>query len=293
MRKIKGNRFWSSAFDAANGLFLVLLSLSMLYPFLYILSMSFKAYGAYTDLSLIPKEFSFNAYRTVFRSELIYYGFFNSVVRTVLGTVLTLVATVLAAYPLSKPYFPNRIFWTVFILVSMFFSGGLIPTYMLVRSLNMIDSIWALVIPGLVTTSTVLLVRNFLRTLPESVEESARMDGANDIVVLFRIVIPMAAPIIATVTLWTAVRHWNEWFDALIYITKIKNQVLMVMLQRILVQGTTQMMKLNAVKSDIKPVNPDFVKAATIIVTMLPILVVYPLLQKHYVKGMMLGSVKG
>jgi putative aldouronate transport system permease protein len=217
----------------------------------------------------------------------------NTVIRTVLGTALSLTFTIFAAYALSKRYFPHRTFWTAFIVFTMFFSGGLIPSYLLVKSLGLINSMWALVLPGLISAFSLIIARNFFMALPESLEESARIDGANDIRILFSIIVPISMPIIATLTLWMAVQHWNAWFDSLIYMTDSHKQVLQVVMRRIVLQGTKDMMDVNNFDDRSLVANPEMIKAATIMVTVMPIIMFYPFLQKYFVKGVLVGSLKG
>jgi putative aldouronate transport system permease protein len=200
--------------------------------------------------------------------------------------------TITTAYPLSKKHFPNRSFWTAIIVFTMFFGGGLIPSYLLVRSLGMYNTIWAMVLPGLISTYNMIIMRNFFMNIPAELEESAKIDGANEFSILFRIIVPVSGPIIATVALWTMVGHWNAWFDCMIYISTTANQVLQLILRRIVLEGTTQLMELNN-SLDVGVINTDAVKSATIMVATIPILLVYPFLQKYFVKGIMIGSLKG
>jgi putative aldouronate transport system permease protein len=278
-------------FSTVLYLFMILVCGIMLYPFLYLLSSSFDRSGSVT-LSLIPEIPSLEAYGRVFNNEYIWNGFRTTVLRVLLGTSLTIFCTVLTAYPLSKKYFPNRSFWTAVVVFTMFFSGGLIPSYLLVRSLGIYNTIWALVLPGLISTYNMIIMRNFFMNIPVELEESARIDGATDFGVLFWIIVPVSMPILATVALWTMVGHWNAWFDSMIYISQ-GSQVLQVVLRRIVLEGTMLLMETNISSDDIGMVNSDAVKSATIMVATLPILMVYPFLQKYFVKGIMIGSLKG
>jgi putative aldouronate transport system permease protein len=205
-------------------------------------------------------------------------------------------ATIMTAYPLSKRYFPNRSLWTGLLVFTMFFSGGLIPSYILIRSLGIYNTIWALVLPGLISTYNMIIMRNFFMSIPAELEESARMDGANEYTVLVRIIVPISGPIIATIALWTIVGHWNAWFDSMIYISSSDKRVLQQILRQIVIEGTQQLMDLTNVGGgmiDTAVLNTDAMKAATVMVATLPILLVYPFLQKYFVKGVMIGSLKG
>ena len=196
------------------------------------------------------------------------------------------------AYALSKRYLPNRNFWTTILIITMFFSGGMVPEFLLIRSLGLRNTIWALVLPGAISAYNITIMRNFLMSLPDSLEESARIDGANDIQILYKIIFPLSLPILATVALWTAVGHWNAWFDSMIYITKPEKQVLQVTLRRIVLEGTNQLVTMYGEEVNQKQTS-ETIKAAVTMVTTLPILMVYPFIQKYFVKGVMIGSVKG
>lgn len=284
----------SLAFDVINYAFLILLCVSTLYPFLYLLSTSLSPGDvSLTRIHIIPEKITFANYEKVLTNNFVASGMMNTVVRTLLGTALTVLVSVFTAYPLSKRYFPHRNFWTMFIVFTMFFSGGLIPSYFLVKSLGMMNSIWALVIPGLIHTFQMIIARNFFMSLPESLEESAKIDGAQEIRILFSIVIPLSMPIIATLTLWTAVGHWNAWFDSMIYISDAHKHVLQVVLRRIVLEGTQDMMDINAMNDEDLVANPEMIKATTVMVATLPIIMVYPFVQKYFVKGVMIGSLKG
>jgi putative aldouronate transport system permease protein len=273
-------------------IFMAIVIFATLYPFWYLLSLSFtSSLVPSTEIHLIPPVFDFMPYKKALADSMMYKSFFNTVYRTLFGTVLTVAVTVLLAYPLSKKYLPNRVFWTGFIVFTMYFEGGMIPSYLQVKYLGILNSIWALTLPVLVNSFNLLIVRNFFMSIPESLEESARIDGASDYLILFRIILPLSMPIIATLILWTAVGHWNAWFDALIYITSDSKQVMQNIMRRIVmdnagtgVAGTDDMSNL---------VNPENLKAATIMITTLPIILVYPFLQKYFVKGVLVGSVKG
>jgi putative aldouronate transport system permease protein len=275
--------------------FMILVCFAFVYPFLYLLSSSLSS-TSIINANLIPGNPTLNAYRRVFSNSHIWNGFKNTIFRVILGTSLTMFFTITTAYPLAKRYFPNRAFWTGLLVFTMFFSGGLIPSYILVRSLGMYNTIWALVLPGLISTYNMIIMRNFFMSIPSELEESARIDGAGEFRILFRIVVPVSGPILATVALWTIVGHWNAWFDSMIYITTANRQVLQHILRQIVLEGTMQVIEMNNYAATIDAsanVSTDAVKAATIMVATIPILLVYPFLQKYFVKGVMVGSLKG
>lgn len=268
-----------------------LLCILMIYPFIHELAVSLSSPVEATrqGIHIIPLKFSVAAYQEVVSSPAIWTGMGNSVFRTVIGTFLMVFMMIIGAYPLSKKYLPQRNFYTMFIVITMFFSGGLIPTYLLVKSLHLVDTRWALVIPALINTFSMLIMRNFFMGIPEELEESAKMDGANDIRILFQIIVPLSMPIIATVALWSAVFHWNAWFDSLMYVQDQSKQVMQIYLRRLVVSNED-----TALQTMINPkVVGESVKAAVIMFVTLPILVVYPFLQKYFVKGVMVGSLKG
>lgn len=279
-------------FDAGNHVFFILLACTTMLPFVYLFSLSISsAETSFATIRLLPTHATFRNYEVVLHNPLIGYGFINSIVRTVLGTALSVFVTVITAYALSRSYMPHRTFWLIFITFTMFFSGGLIPNYLLVKSLGLFNSVWALVLPSLVQTFQLIIARNFIMTIPEALEESAKIDGAGEFTVLFRIILPLSLPIIATLSLWTAVGHWNAWFDSLIYISEAKKQVMMVVMRNIVLSG--QLPDVFDASPSTAVVTPETLKASTIMVTTLPILVVYPFVQKYFVKGMLIGSVKG
>jgi putative aldouronate transport system permease protein len=172
-------------------------------------------------------------------------------------------------------------------------AGGMIPSYLLVKSLNLIDTYSALILPGAISAYNVVIARNFFMSLPDSIEESAKIDGANDILILFAIIVPVSLPIITTLILWIAVGHWNAWFDSLIYSTKPAKQVLQIVMRRVVLEGTQQMLNFDSGEEMKKVVNPETIKATVVMVTTIPIICVYPFLQKYFVKGVMVGSIKG
>ncbi len=281
-------------FDTFNCLFMVVFCMTTLYPFMYLLALSLSPVDStiFTQIRIIPERVVLDNYRRVLASDFIASGYSNTIVRTVLGTIITLVATMCAAYPLSKRYYPHRMFWTGAIVFTMFFQGGMIPSYFLVRNMGLLNTVWALTLPPLINTFTMLIMRNYFMSLPESLEESARIDGANDVLILYKIIIPISTPIIAVVVLWTAVWHWNAWFDSLIYMQDAKKHVLQIVLRRIVLEGSLQHMLQEFEISQARS-NPESVKAAITMVVTIPILLVYPFLQKYFVKGIMVGSLKG
>lgn len=281
-------------FDVINIVFLGLISFTFIYPFWYLFAISIADANkeALTQVMFLPKYFSLDSYANVLSSEYVWLGFMWSIIRTVLGTAISLLLGYNLAYCLSKRYLPNRNFWTMLLVITMFINGGMVPNYLLIKDLKLMNTIWALVLPGCISAYNITIMRNFLMSLPDSLEESARIDGANDITILYKIIFPLSLPILATVGLWDAVGHWNAWFDSMIYITDPAKQVLQVTLRRIVLEGSNSLVTLYGEETSTK-MTPETIKAAVTMVTALPILMVYPFIQKYFVKGVMVGSLKG
>ena len=288
IRQSAGDRMMSGVIYVILGL----LSLCAIVPFLQVItiSMSPSAVVNRYGLHLIPTQFDFSGYKKVFQYQLIWQAYGNTIVRTALGTGISVILYILGAYPLSKSYLPNRKFWTMMIIFTMYFSGGLVPSYILIsRTLRLQDTIWALVLPPAMSAFTLIIVRNFFMSIPKELEESAKIDGATDLLVLFRIIVPLSKPVLATITLWSLVYHWNSWFDCMLYISSESHYVLQYVLRIIVLQGQVQ--NIQAISDTF--VNTDSMKMATLVVATLPIICVYPFLQKYFVKGVLIGSVKG
>jgi putative aldouronate transport system permease protein len=245
--------------------------------------------------NLWNKSFSFSAYKyLIFDDKLILKAYWNTFVKTILGTTLKVIVTIMAAYPIAKRKLPGRYFITVIYLITMFFSGGLIPNYLLVKSLHLTNTIWALVLPGLIDVSYIVLMRNFMMAMSPSLEEAALIEGAGHIKILFKIVVPLSTPIIATVALWCAVQQWNAWFDALIYTTGDKLIVLQIMIRRMMELLNEDAIMLNLFNNKYADaVQAQNVQAAVTLLTIGPIVFIYPFIQKYFVKGIMIGSLKG
>ena len=244
---------------------------------------------------LIPEEFDFSAYKMLFAGgKNIIRAYGNTLFRTIVGTFLNLLVTISLAYGLSRKELKGRTFLTGFVFFTMLFSGGMIPSFILVKGMGLIDSRWSMVLPCLVNTWNLLIMRNFFYGIPKSLEEAAVIDGANDMQILGRIVLPLSKASIATIGLFYAVGHWNAWFDSMLYI----NQTALLPMQNILrniITAASSIGDLGAEAYNSLDVVPpsQSIRAATIVVTTLPILAVYPFIQKYFVKGVMVGSVKG
>ncbi|WP_427052442.1 carbohydrate ABC transporter permease [Paenibacillus sp. TC-CSREp1] len=272
-----------------------LLGILTVLPFLYIIGNSFATEAEITERSffLIPKVFSFSAYEYIFSSSTVFRSIGVSVFITVAGTLVNLFFTLTMAYPLSRSDFWGRNVLMNMVIFSMLFGGGMIPTYLVIRGLGLLDSYWALMLPGAISAFNLIVVKNFFQQMPPGLEEAARIDGCSDLGVLWRIVLPLSKPVIATFALFYAVGHWNNFFSALLYISDSDKWPLQVMLRQIVLLSQASV-------GDMANMDPNFVqppeqsiKMAVIVVGTIPILLVYPFLQKHFAKGVMLGSIKG
>ena len=288
----------SHLFDAGNALFFVLFAATILYPFWYTIILSLSGFNDVTSLGfhLWVEEVKLDAWRHIARDRQIPIGYGNSIFRTLVGTVLTLIVTLGIAFPLAKKDLPFRKLITLYLLITMFFGGGLIPTFLLIRRLGLFDSRWVYILPVLVGAFNVIIVRNFLMTIDAAFEESAMMDGANYLQVLVHVIAPLAKPVLAVIALWTAVEHWNAWFDNMLYVRDRSKYVLQMVLRNLLIQEwmTLQNIQKGFIQQGGKGLlPPESVKAATVLVTLGPIVLVYPYLQRYFVKGIFLGSLKG
>lgn len=279
-------------------LILTLLSATIVIAFLQLFNISLSPSHIATKGGLIlwPRELTFENYEKVVTNSQIWVGYRNTLIRTIVGTVFQLFFTAMGAYVLSKRFFPHRTFWTLFIVFTMFFSGGMIPSFLLVKELGLMNTYASMILPGFISAYNMVIMRNYFQSLPEEIEESALIDGAGRFRIFLQIVLPLSKPILATVALWLAVGHWNSWFDVLIYITDPDKFTLQIILRRIILNGSREILDTSAAANaaDMEAtVSSEGLKAACIFVTTLPILCVYPFIQRFFVKGIMIGSLKG
>mgnify|MGYP000877093808 CR=1 FL=1 len=291
MNRRKKRSLSSRSFDIIVYTILILVSAITIIPFLQVVTISLSpqevasAYG----LHLFPTKIDLNGYKSILEYDTIWSSYRNTIVRTAVGTLISMFLYIIGAYPLSRRYLPHKKFWTLFVIFTMYFSGGMIPNYLLINNwLGISNTIWSLVLPGAVSAYNLIIVRNFFESIPDSLEESAKIDGASDITVLFRIVVPLSKPCLATVSLWCIVGHWNSWFDCMLYIREEAKYVLQYTLQRILIDGQIQDINVTDVV-----VNTDTMKMAALVVSILPIILLYPFIQKYFTKGVMVGAIKG
>ena len=293
MRSAKKNLF-----DYLNYGFFIIFSLSVLYPFWYMLVLSVSTPGdVYGNVfKIIPTSFILDSYRIVLTGSNILVGYYNTILRAAAGTLLMIVVTMGMAYPLTRKDLLFRNGITMYMVFTMFFGGGLIPSYLLMKSLNLIDSRWALILPGMANVFNAVIVRNYMMSnISRNLEESAEIDGANFPGILTRIVFPLCKPVIATISLWSIVGHWNAWFDAMIYINSPGKEVLQIMLRKILILYQVDELRKFATLSgsSMSATVPESVKSAFMFIAIGPIILAYPFLQKYFVKGIMIGSLKG
>lgn len=287
-RKLKGIEF----FDVMVYIIITLVCFAMLYPFLNVIAVSFSEYSEFlkNPMMIIPRKINFNAFLTVFKDPLIIPSYITTILVTLIGTLTGIVLLILTGYPLSKKDLKGKAFFMNVVVFTMMFHGGLIPTYNLLRGLNMIDTIWVLAIPGCLTAFNLVLIKNFYESLPESLVEAAKIDGAGEWYILGKIIIPLSKPIIATLVMFLAVQYWNNYYNAMIYVRKRTLWTLQLVLRELVLSGSAQGQDENDTEKKVVSIT---IKYASLIVVMLPILLVYPFAQKYFVKGVMVGAVKG
>lgn len=272
-------------------------TLIVLYPLFFVLIASVSNPGSVIrgEVWLWPKGFSLVGYERLFGNKELLRGFMNTVMYTVAGTALNVVMTVAGAYPLSRTDFKGRHFFTFLIVFTMFFGGGMIPTYLLIKSLGLLNTFWAMIIPSAVSVWNILIMRTFFQSsIPKEVQEAAFMDGCSNIKILLKVVLPLSGPVLAVMVLFYAVGHWNAYFSALLYLSDRELYPMQLFLREILVQN--QMQEMVDISDDTLArslMDAEAIKYAAVIVTNLPMLILYPFLQKYFVKGVMVGAIKG
>jgi len=286
-------------FDVFLYVILTVIVLCTLYPFWSQVVISLDGAGAdsaaySSGLVLLPTQLTFESYKLAFKFDALWTGYFNTIVRTALGVALSVFFTAITAYPLAKKDLPwNRTFTSI-ILFTMLFGGGTIPSYLLIKELHLLNTIWSLVLPGMIGAFNVMIMRNFFRSIPDELEESARVDGAGYVRIFTQVVVPLSKPVLATVALWVGVGHWNAWFDSMIYISDPDKQVLQIVLRKIIIQNN--MTDISSVIQNIGN-KTEFsgrqLQSTVIMFSIIPMLIVYPFIQKYFVKGVMIGAIKG
>ncbi|MCR8636444.1 MULTISPECIES: carbohydrate ABC transporter permease [Paenibacillus] len=283
-------------FDTTNVILLGLLTIATLYPFLHVAFASISSpseLAGHSGLLLFPRGFQWEAYKLVLSNNLILTGYKNTLIYVVVGTTLNIIVTSLMAYALSRRGVMLRNHVMMFVVFTMFFSGGLIPTYLMIKGLGLLNTMGAIVLPGLISTMNLIIMRTYFQSIPESLEESAKLDGAGDWVILLKIIIPLSMPVISVMILYYGVGHWNAWFNASIYLNKSELFPLQLVLRNILIGNSTDDMMVSLGVDQKGQDMSEVIKYTTIMVATIPVLLVYPFLQKYFAKGVMIGAIKG
>ncbi|GIN13612.1 sugar ABC transporter permease [Shouchella clausii] len=280
-------------FKIFNVFILLVVVFCTLYPFLNVVAQSFssEAYISAGEVNLIPKGFNIETYKTVIEDRMFWINYKNTVVYTVVGTAISMFFTTIFAYALSKRRLVGRRFLTLFAVFTMFFNGGLIPNYLLINNLGFHNTIWAIVIPGAISIYNMLIMKSFFENMPDELEEAAAMDGMNTYGILLKIILPLSKAVMATMVLFYAVGHWNSWFPAFLYLDQ-KDLFPVTIYLRNMIAGATGSAATGATSADNLIQISANIKSVTMVLTILPILTVYPFVQKYFVSGVMLGSVK-
>lgn len=293
MKKISKEKI----FDIINVFLLFIILIIILYPLIYVVSASFSDAQQVIagNIRLLPIDFTTESYQSVFKNENIFRSFINTVTVTIFGTLLNLVLTTLAAYPLSRKDLKGRDKIMIFITITMFFSGGIIPTYLVVQKLGLINHLSALILPGAISSYNLIIMRTFFQSsIPYELQESAFIDGCSNTRTLLSIILPLSAPILAVIALYYAVAHWNAYFNAMLYLTERELYPLQMILKEILIQSQmSEMMDMNADSLYRQAMLGETIKYAVVVVSSIPMLIIYPFIQKFFVKGIMIGAVKG
>ncbi|CAN7353201.1 carbohydrate ABC transporter permease [Paenibacillus sp. LjRoot153] len=278
----------SRIFDTLNYTVMILLMIVMIYPLVYVFSASISdnALVSSGDVLLLPKKVTLVAYKQLAANSDLWVSYWNTIRYTVVHVILTLITTAAMAYPLAKKWLPGRKLILMMAAFTLLFSGGMIPTFLVVQKLGLLNSIWAIVLPSMISTWYLFIMRTFFEALPEELEDAATIDGCSSLQVLLRVVMPLSMPVMATIGLFTAVNQWNAFFDALIYLNDRSMYPLQIMLRNILIAGTT-------IQGEGDMSLLQTMKYAIIMMATLPILCVYPFIQKYFVQGTMIGGIKG
>ncbi|WP_309119963.1 carbohydrate ABC transporter permease [Paenibacillus sp.] len=278
-------------FTVLNTIILTCVAVLTIYPVIYIISISFSDTTAVAQGKVVlwPVGFSLDAYRHIFSEDRIPRAYLNTILYTALGTFINLLMTAIAAYPLSRTHLFGRKFWVIAIVLTMFLNGGMIPTYIIVQKLGLINSIWAIVLPNAIWTLELLILKSFYENMSESLRESAVIDGASEFRILRSIIIPLSKPALASIGLFYFMGHWNSYFIPMIYLNDTEKYPLQVVLREMLIFAYAEETQVEGTKA----LTPESLKNATIFISMIPVLMIYPFAQKYFAKGVMLGSEKG
>ena len=284
--------------DAILIVIAIIMIMIVAYPLYYILVASVSnPYDVYAGKTfLLPSEFSLKGYKAVFADSSIYTGYFNSIKYTVIGTIFSVVLLYISAYPLAQKDLPGRKFISIFFIITMYFSGGLVPTYLIVKQTGLINNMWALFLPGGVSVANMIIVRNYFQTsIPHELIEAAEIDGCSKLQTFLKIVIPLSMPIMAVMVVFSMVAYWNDWFTALIYLPSPEKAPLPLVLRNILIKSSASATQASTISGGYAELNKmtEMIKFSSIVVAAAPMLIIYPFVQKYFEKGMMAGAVKG
>ncbi|HHY82436.1 MAG TPA: carbohydrate ABC transporter permease [Clostridiales bacterium] len=280
---------------------MIILMVIFVYPVLNVIAISFSDYQSIAKgtVTIFPQGFTVSSYTYVLKDKMVYYGYGNTIAYAAVYTLLNLLLTSLIAYPLTKKDFVGSKFVTVFLTITMFFNGGLIPTYLLMRDLKLLDTFWVMVIPGTVSAYNCFIFRTFFNNIPHELSESAYLDGASDYRILAQIILPLSKPLLATFALFAIVWVWNSWFNALLYLNdQYKYPLQLILRNYLFVIDNNQLQQQAGVATSVNPlmqrkIDPKGVRMAMVVVTMFPIMMAYPYFQKYFMKGVMIGAIKG
>jgi putative aldouronate transport system permease protein len=295
MLSLKRRSFKEVAFDQFNNVLMLAICFATLYPIWYVLVNSFNDGNDAMRGGIYwwPRMFSFDSYLAVFANDGIMLAMGVTVAKTLVGTVIHVLFTAMVAYSFSRRELIGRPVYMVIGTITMFFNGGLIPYFLLIRDLGMLDSFWVYIIPAMFSFFDLIIFLSFFREIPDALEEAAKIDGANDLKIFYQIVLPVSMPVVATIALFHGVYQWNDYFTGMIYINKSDLQPIQTYLYRVVAQSSSNQIAAATTGSIAKSVSSQSIKLATMVVTTLPIVIVYPFLQKYFVKGFMIGSIKG
>lgn len=294
----RSRREWS-AFDVANVFVMIVVMMITLYPFLHVFALALNESSDTVKggITIFPRKFTLENFQTIFAYGKIPQAFLISVLRTVIGTVTSVMACALVAYVLSRRDFQLRSFFSKYFAVTMYISGGLIPGFLLMRDLHLLNTFAVYILPGMVHVFNIFLIRSYMDNLPLELQESAKMDGASDFTIFWRVILPLCTPVLATVALFVAVGQWNSWFDTYLYnsasphLTTLQFELMQILQSTQASAGSAP--RSEEMQQQLEQVTPDSIKMAITVVTVFPILLVYPFLQRYFVQGMTLGAVKG
>ncbi|MEC0231395.1 carbohydrate ABC transporter permease [Paenibacillus alba] len=295
MVSLKRRTFKEAAFDQANNVLMLAICFATLYPIWYVLVNSFNDGNDAMRGGIYwwPRMFSLDSYKAVFANDGIMLAMGITVAKTLVGTVVHVFFTAMVAYAFSRRELIGRPIYMVMGTITLFFSGGLIPYYLLIRDLGLLDSFWVYIIPAMFSFFDLIIFLSFFREIPDALEEAAKIDGANDFKIFYQIILPVSMPVVATIALFHGVYQWNDYFTGMIYINKSELQPIQTYLYRVVAQSSSNQMVAATTGSIAKTVSSQSIKLATMVVTTLPIVIAYPFLQKYFVKGFMIGSIKG